>query len=158
MTIWSPAETTTTGIPTLVTINVVIEPDPYNNNLPKIVAPGFTTQTPVQNGNILCWEIQNFCPVDLWIAFDGFFFQPEVGVQVTLTIPNLFNNFASYGDRLPAAVNNVASSTTCLGGAVSDTAPLNSAWAYTITLINENGVVDTLDPIVVLSGDQQSGA
>src|ERR1044072_9016598 len=121
------APSKTEGGPTLVTIEVVIKPDTDNGGSPKIMAPVRNSQTSVTNGNILCWEVQNFCSDQLWIEFQGFQFQPDVfGKVQTVNIPNLFNNFASYGDPLPAATSNGPSVTTCLGDAVSAEAPMDS--------------------------------
>lgn len=153
MTTSKMAPIETTEIPVLVTIKVVVEPDPFNNGSPKIVAPSMRTETSARRGDILCWEIENRCPFDLWIGFQGFYLQSEIGSSVTLTIPNLFDKFSSYGDQLPAAVNDKPSVTTCLADMVSDAAPINTAWSYTITLVDKKGVADELDPIVVLSGD-----
>jgi hypothetical protein len=138
--------------PTLVTIPVVIKPNPLNKEVPDVMVPDVTE---ANNGDILCWEVQNSFPADLWIEFNGFLFQPNLSALPTVSIPSLFNNFESYGASLPAGTTSTPSLTTSLGGEISNDAPLGSSWAYTILIIGDQGLIISIDPIVVLSGDDK---
>lgn len=118
---------------------------------PKIFSPSATSKNSVTHYPIT-FRVSNFCvSPELWIQFQGFTFVPS---SDPVSNPLLFGQPESVGGQLePASPDGIPAVTH-----IKTTTPnLNLAgetyWKYSILLLGNDGLIDDLDPIIVLSGD-----
>lgn len=127
-----------------------------DDNNPKILEPSMSSSQSVPPGPVT-WQVYNSCPkIQLWIQFQGFFFTPDTGTPPLHSItpdPMLFGSSMSFGAELNIPEPNTPPEPqTVTTPPTFPTAAADSKWTYSILLFSHGGVVDTLDPIIVLSG------
>jgi hypothetical protein len=138
-------------------ITVLIKPG--GDGLPYVVEPTPSSKNSIEMAPIT-WDVFNYCSDDdLWIQFQGFQFSPSATVsQLPASAPPLlFGISMSFGRRLaPFKKGKSPLKQSVETQSIDPATPKDSEWQYSIVLINNKGMINQLDPIVVLSGDAPS--